>query len=154
MRAGVICVALFLSITAANAAQPAKTDNPDKTDKAPIGYWYEEAHYGGQRVLELLHIKPDGTFSSHHRICIPHHPEEDDNSGYWSYESGKMRLTTTRIDGLPTYSADNYLTESYDGQIWAYRAIGGDAYKIYGPVRFRDVRVTADSKLPACDLTS
>lgn len=152
MRLPVIALAfLCLSVPAAYAAH---ADKADKTDKSPVGYWYEEAHYGGARVLELMHIKPDGTFSAQHRICHPHRSEENTNSGYWSYENGKMRITITRVDDLPTYSADDYLTQSYNGQIWAYRSVGGDGFKEFGPVNFRDVRVAADSKLPACDLTS
>jgi hypothetical protein len=140
MRAAyAVLLAGLFSLSAARAAQP-----------SIVGDWFEDAFYGGSRVIALLHIKADGTFQGEYRTCLPHGVEDSTDAGQWSYADGGTRWITKSLDGV----VDEYRIESNDGRLWIYTGAAGAGFVRYGAVRFKDVRVTADSKMPNCDLTS
>lgn len=123
------------------------------TQRSIVGVWYEEANYGGSRVISVWDLKADGSYESVYRRCLPQGGEADSaSSGRWTYVNG--RIKTVSPTAQLTYVVNEYQTESNDGRIWVYRAISGDGYDTYGPVTFRDTRVQAGAKLPTCDTTS
>lgn len=139
-------VAILLGMLAAAQAHAA--------EPSIVGVWYEDVIYGGSRQISIWVIKPDGTFTSLFRHCLPPPQEETDStaSGRWTYANGRVRTMETSAAGWPI--VNEYQTESNDGHIWVYRGVAGDGYMRYGAVRFRDVKVEPGSKLPTCDLSS
>lgn len=117
-----------------------------------VGVWYEEANYGGSRVISVWDIKADGTYSSVYRRCLDTGEEDSHQEGNWTYTNGRMH-TVSATSSL-RYFTNEYQTISNDGRVWVYRAVSGDGYNTYGPVTFRDTRVTPDAKLPTCATTS
>ncbi len=134
-----VLLAGLFSLSASQATQP-----------TIVGDWFEETVYGGSRVIALLHIKPDGTFQGEYRTCLPHGAEDSTDAGQWNYADGGTRWITKTLDGV----VDKYQIESNDGRMWIYVGAAGAGFARYGAVRFKDVRVTAGSKMPNCDLTS
>jgi hypothetical protein len=132
---------IFFLLPAAQAAQD-----------SIVGVWYEDVTYGGSRVISVWDIKPDGTFTSVYRRCLPEGESSTSSTGTWTSVNGRTRTVTQGNGAWPVI--DEYQTESNDGHIWVYRGAAGNGFEKYGPVRFRDIRVGPDSKLPTCDLTS
>jgi hypothetical protein len=118
-----------------------------------VGDWYEEVTYGGSRVISILRIRPDGTYTGVYRRCAEQGPVDSVTEGRWSYQNRRLRMTSRRPLSVAEIW-DEYETESNDGRIWVYRGVAGNGFSQYGAVKFRDVRITPDSKLPACDTIS
>jgi hypothetical protein len=142
MRAILALVFTFVFVPAAIAAEA-----------SIVGDWYEEATYGGSRVISVLRIRPDGTFSGAYRRCAANGPIDTVSEGRWTYQNRRLRMTfRSRFGAAEVW--DEYETESNDGRIWVYRGVAGNGFSQYGAVMFRDVKITPDSKLPACDTIS
>jgi hypothetical protein len=121
-------------------------------EQSVVGRWYEEARHSGTRVLSIADIKADGTYTVEFRDCTANGPVDYVVAGHWTYANGVFRITKER-NGM-VYAVDEYRTESNDGSVWEYRIVSGWGFNRYGPVKFRDVKVTAESKLPTCDTLS
>ena len=119
-----------------------------------VGTWYEEAHYGGSEIISILQINPDGTYTSTHRQCLKRGHVDDRDDGRWEYDGKTLRLATRNVDGTADGYVNEYRTDSIDDRIWVYVGVAGPGFRHFGPVRFRDVRVTKDSKVPDCGLMS
>jgi len=119
-----------------------------------VGDWYEEATYGGGTTLALSHFRGDGTFTVIFRKCLKPAMLESTDTGTWTYVNGRLRMTTQTTNGFWTFDIEDYQTLSNDGKVWVYKSISGSAVQEYGTVTFRDIRVTHDSKMTGCDLTS
>lgn len=117
-----------------------------------VGVWYEEANYGGSRVISVWDIKADGTYISVYRRCRPEGEEDSRQEGHWTYANGKMR--TVAGTASLSYFVNEYETVSNDGRVWVYRATSGDGFNTWGPVTFRDLKVQPGARLPTCDTTS
>ena len=142
MRAHFAAILIALSLVAAAPA----------AQQSIVGVWYEEAHYGGSRVISVWDIKADGTYHSVYRRCLPQGEQDSVQDGHWTYADGKMRTVSAKPN--LSYYTNVYETVSNDGRVWVYRAISGDGFNEFGPVTFRDIRVTPGSKLPTCDTMS
>jgi hypothetical protein len=137
--------AFVIVLLAMPAAQAAET--------SIVGDWYEEATYGGSRVISILRIKADGTYVGAYRRCAAGGPIDSISEGHWTVQGKRVRMTTrSRFGGADVW--DDYETVSNDGRVWIYRAVAGNGFNTFGAVTFRDVKVTAESKLPTCDTIS
>jgi len=141
-----IAIAMLTGVLLASLAHAAQS--------SIVGDWYEEAVYGGSRTISVLHIKADGSFSAVYRTCLKHGELDNTDSGRWTEQNGKIRMMTDMANGVMSFAIDDYETKSNDGHIWVYQGVAGEGFAKYGPVTFRDVRVTADSKVPSCDVVS
>ena len=121
-------------------------------EQSIVGVWYEDVTYGGSRVISVLEINPDGTYQSVHRRCLNPGEQDTADAGHWTYANGHLRLSAMGNDGWPV--VDEYQTESIDGRVWVYRGVAGHGFQLYGPVKFRDLKVVPGAKLPSCDLSS
>jgi hypothetical protein len=117
-----------------------------------VGDWYEEAIYGGSRVISILRIKADGTYTGAYRRCAAEGPVDSVSEGRWTVQGKRVRMTVRSRFGLETW--DEYETVSNDGRVWVYRAVAGNGFNTFGAVTFRDVKITAESRLPTCDTLS
>jgi hypothetical protein len=122
-------------------------------DASIVGDWYEEVTYGGSRVISILRIRPDGSYTGVYRRCAQEGPVDTVSEGRWTYHSRRLRMTVQSRSGGPDVW-DEYETESNDGRVWIYRGVAGNGFSQYGAVKFRDVRITPESKLPTCDTIS
>ncbi|HEY2034086.1 MAG TPA: hypothetical protein VGH02_10415 [Rhizomicrobium sp.] len=123
-------------------------------EKPIVGDWYEEATYGGYRTISIGHFHADGTFTVEFRKCLQPGELDNTDTGHYTYENGHLRMITEARDGFWTLDIEGYQTSSNDGQMWIYKSTSGDAVAKYGPILFKDVRVTPTSKVPTCDLNS
>lgn len=139
---------LVLASLAAAAAPGAKVAMPDAT--SVVGYWYGESGH----VIQIEHYSPDGTFSIDFRECLPWGTVDHNESGHWRFSGSNFDMTTESIRGRAVYLTSEETTVAYDQATWTRRVNGGDALRVFGPVTSKAVRVTADSKLPGCDLSS
>ncbi|HWA31197.1 MAG TPA: hypothetical protein VG867_08860 [Rhizomicrobium sp.] len=119
-----------------------------------VGDWYEEAEYGGYRTISIGHFRADGTFTVEFRRCLRPGEMDDTDTGSWTYANGDLRMTTQTRDGFWVFDIEDYQTVSNDGRSWIYKSVSGSAVERYGRIVFHDIRVTPDSKVPSCDLTS
>jgi hypothetical protein len=138
--------AFFLCVVLPAAAQA--------TEMSVVGDWYEDTVYGGERTIAVGHFKSDGSFSVDFRRCLKQGELQHTDTGHWVYANGKLRMTTEASNGFWIFDIEDYETISNDGRIWVYKSVAGPGFRQYGPVQFRDIRVTPDSKAPSCDLTS
>lgn len=115
-----------------------------------VGDWYEDMKQRGMRTISIAHFHADGTFLVEFRKCFPGGVLDTTEAGHWTYTDGKMHLRKEMYNGVPgILFEETYQTTSNNGRIWDYRLIS-----TLVPVSFHDVRVTADSKMPGCDMTS
>lgn len=136
------CCSMFLAATAFPSPQQI------------IGVWYEESWHRGPRIISTATIRADGTVTALFRTCTPQGQGIDTFwQGRWTYANGLLRIAILNSAGQVT-GVDEYQTESFDGRIWVYRLISGPGFNRVGPVRFRDTRVTAESRLPTCQTVS
>lgn len=63
-------------------------------------------------------------------------------------------MTTEMVRDNPVHLTSVLEAVSIDIYSMLIRIAGGDALRVFGPGEFKLVRVTADSKLPGCELTS
>ena len=82
-----------------------------------VGDWYEEVTYGGSRVISILRIRPDGTYTGVYRRCTEHGPIDSMTEGRWTYQNRKVRMTWRRPLSVADVW-DEYETESLDGRVW------------------------------------
>ena len=120
-------------------------------EQSIVGTWYEDVNYGGQRVISVWTLKPDGTFDGLYRHCLEHGEEDTRSTGHWTYAEGHLRTVT---EGGYWPVVDEYDTESNDGHIWIYKGAAGSNFLLYGAVRFRDIKVEPGSTVPACQTIS
>jgi hypothetical protein len=138
------CRALGLfALAALLSAQAAHADN------LVLGSWYEDMKQRGYRTISIMRLHGDGTFSAEFRTCLPQGALDEIYKGHWSYANGQLVWRKESYNGAPMHLDEVYQTLSIDKRIWDYRLIKGGP-----PISFHDVRVTADSKMPGCDITS
>ena len=143
MRAVVLVIVALLIPNVAFAVQ-----------QSIVGNWYEEATYGGYRTISIGHFRPDGTFTVEFRKCLRPGEMDDVDTGTWTYGNGNLRMITQVRDGFWVLDIEDYQTISNDGRTWIYKSTSGSAVDRYGHITFHDIRVTPDSKVPGCDLSS
>ncbi len=143
MRGRFVFFAVLLLSGAAHAAE-----------SSIVGDWYEDETYDGHRNQALAHFHADGSFTVQFRECYKTGALDRVDTGHYAYSGGMLRMTTETHDGFWVYVIDDYKTLSNDGRKWIYKSVAGLGFQQYGSITFHDIRVTPDSKMPACDLTS
>ena len=118
-----------------------------------VGDWFEESTHQGPRIISIATIRPDGTLTARFRRCLPGGALDSAWNGRWTYTNGIMRVSILNAAGA-VVSVDDYKTDSFDGRIWTYRLVKGPGFDRWGEVKFRDVRVTPESRMPECDTLS
>jgi hypothetical protein len=104
----------------------------------------------GIRTISIARFRGNGTFIVEFRRCLPEGVVDSTEAGHWTYADGKMHLKKEVYNGVPgAVFNETYETTSNSGRIWDYRLVSGGM-----PMSFHDVRVTTDSKMPGCDITS
>lgn len=115
-----------------------------------VGDWYEDMMLHGGRVISIARLKADGTFRVDFRRCFAQGgPHDSSESGRWTYSKGVLRLSIEVDSGTPTFYTQEYRTDELTARTWNYYLVGDKSLPM-----FHDVRVTAGSKIPSCDLTS
>lgn len=137
------CGGLILLFAAGLMAQAARAD------ASIVGYWYEDTKQSNVRTISILHLGPDGRFDAQFRLCTKDGARDTRKYGRWTYEKGMLSLHGEVQDGVIVAFEELYRTIKIDEHIWDYHGIVGGP-----PTDFHDVRVTPDSKMPSCDLTS
>ncbi len=125
------------------------------TSDAAVGHWYSEDHYPHGRIFVIEYLEADGSFRTEFRECFSMGGSRDHTeSGHWTLSSDRLSMVTEAIADKPVHLSGEYATISMNASTWDLHTVGGDALRVFGPATFRKVRVTADSKLPGCELTS
>jgi hypothetical protein len=125
------------------------------TTDAAVGYWYAEDQYPNGRVFALEHLEADGSFRTEFRECFSLGGSKDHTeAGHWKLSRDRLSIVTEAVGEKTVHLSGDYETISMNASTWDLHTVGGDALRVFGPATFRKVRVTADSKLPSCELTS
>ena len=123
--------------------------------KTIVGHWFSESTYKYGRILAIEHLNPDGSFSTEFRECFDAGGSKDHvESGHWTVSGGRLKQVTEAVAAGRVHLTAEYDTKSIDTYVWNMQTVGGDALQVFGPETFREVRVSADSKLPGCMMTS
>lgn len=104
--------------------------------------------------MALAHFRADGSFTVEFRECVKPQTTDHVDTGHYTYDGSRLRMTTETQNGFWTMNIDDYLTSKNDGHMWVYKSVAGPGFRDFGQVTFHDVRVTPTSKMPECDLSS
>ncbi|HEY4115511.1 MAG TPA: hypothetical protein VGM17_15755 [Rhizomicrobium sp.] len=125
-----------------------------RADKV-IGNWYSEGRYPYGMIYSIRHIAPDGSFENEFRECFSTGGSKDHvESGHWTIDGNRFRTITEFIAQKPVHLTIETETISFDDVSWTELIVGGDGLKSFGRTKARSTRVSADSKLPACEPVS
>jgi hypothetical protein len=138
-------------------AASATNAGPSLSPELLAGYWYSEFDsdvFPHSHVFSLMHRRPDGSFDAEFLICSPTHTLDQLETGHWRVSGNQLFSTLESIQGEPADGTTVYDPVEVGNAALVLRISGGDAYKHGGAKEFREVRVSADSKLPGCSVTS
>jgi hypothetical protein len=116
-----------------------------------VGNWFDERT---GKVLSIEHFRRDGSFSIEFRECLTTGARDHVESGHWSFSGSRLKMTTESVWERPVRLTAELETLSNNGTIWVRRIVGGDALRVFGAGTSQSVRVSDDSGLPGCQLTS